>query len=142
MLRTANFYVSDLIRAYHRNIPGGVESLFSHVITLDLAEYSGSILQRYALEDKEPIFIDRKPDPDAWFCLGGAKVFAEGQLRQRGSIQHDPDAMAKAIKGLWALHHAGWLNVPEGKERLPAADFSSFSDYPLRIPPCLRMKRF
>ncbi|WP_448872166.1 gluconeogenesis factor YvcK family protein [Desulfobulbus propionicus] len=135
------FYVSDLIRAYHRNIPGGVESLFSHVITLDLADIPGSILQRYALEDKEPIFIDRNRIRTLGFASVEAKVFAEGQLRQRGSIQHDPDAMAKAIKGLWALHHAGWLNVPEGKERLPAADFSSFSDYPLRIPPCLRYEK-
>jgi uncharacterized cofD-like protein len=135
------FYVSDLIRAYHRNIPGGVESLFSHVITLDLTDIPSSILQRYALEDKEPIYIDRNRIRSLGFASVEAKVFAERQLRQRGVIQHDPDALAKAIKGLWALHQAGWLNVPAGKEVLPAADFISFGKYPPRMPPCLRYEK-
>jgi uncharacterized cofD-like protein len=132
------FYVSDLIRAYHRNIPGGVESLFSHVVTLDLTDIPGSTLQRYALEDKEPIYIDRNRIRSLGFASVEAKVFAEGQLRQRGAIQHDPDALAKAIKTLWALHQVEWLTVPPGKEALPTADFHSFADYPIRLPPCLR----
>ncbi len=135
------FYVSDLIRAYHRNIPGGVSALFSHVITLDLTDIPGSILQRYALEEKEPIIFDRNRIRALGFAAVEAKVFAEEQLRQRGAIQHDPDALAKAIKGLWALHHSGWLPLPSGKELLPQADFQSFSDYPPRIPSCLRYEK-
>lgn len=135
------YYVSDLIRAYHRNIPGGVSALFSHVITLDLTDIPGSILQRYALEEKEPIIFDRNRIRALGFAAVEAKVFAEEQLRQRGAIQHDPDALAKAIKGLWALHHTGWLHLPSGKELLPQADFQSFSDYPPRIPSCLRYEK-
>ncbi|MGE4558743.1 MAG: 2-phospho-L-lactate transferase CofD family protein, partial [Desulfobulbus sp.] len=132
------FYVSDLIRAYHRNIPGGVESLFSHVITLDLADIPGSILQRYALEEKEPIYIDRNRIRALGFASVEAKVFAEDQLRQRGVIQHDPNALAKAVKALWALHRTGWLERPSRKEALPPADFTSFATYPACSPPCLR----
>lgn len=135
------FYVSDLIRAYHRNIPGGVNALFSHVITLDLSDIPGSILQRYALEEKEPIIFDRNRIRALGFAAVEAKVFAEEQLRQRGVIQHDSDALAKTIKGLWALHHTGWLTPTSGKERLPEADFQSFADYPARLPACLRFEK-
>ncbi|MGD9949808.1 MAG: 2-phospho-L-lactate transferase CofD family protein, partial [Desulfobulbus sp.] len=135
------FYVSDLIQAYHRNIPGGVEALFSHVITLDLTDIPGSILQRYALEEKEPIYIDRNRIRALGFASVEAKVFAEDQLRQRGAIQHDPNALAKAVKALWALHQAGWLQTPSRKEFLPAADFVSWSSYPIRVLPCLRYEK-
>ncbi len=135
------FYVSDLIRAYHRNIPGGVESLFSHVVTLDLTNISGSTLQRYALEEKEPIYIDRNRIRALGFASVEAKVFSEDQLRKRGFIQHDANALAKAIKALWALHQAGWLQTPSRKESLPPADFVSWTTYPIRCPPCLRYEK-
>nr|WP_321464545.1 gluconeogenesis factor YvcK family protein [uncultured Desulfobulbus sp.] len=132
------FYVSDLIRAYHRNIPGGVDALFSHVITLDLTDIPGSILQRYALEEKEPIYIDRNRIRALGFASVEARVFAEDQLRHRGAIQHDPDALARTVKALWALHHAGWLQTPSCRESLPRADFIARTTLPTRIPPCHR----
>lgn len=132
------FYVSDLIRAYHRNIPGGVHDLFSHVVALDLADIPGSILQRYALEDKEPIYIDRNRVRALGFGSVEARIFADDQLRQRGAIQHDPDALAKAIKGLWALQQAGSLNQPVCKEALPDPDFIARSEHPPKLAPCLR----
>ena len=89
------FYVSDLIRAYQRNIPGGVESLFSQVITLDLTDIPGSVLQRYALEDKEPIYIDRNRIRSLGFGSVEARVFNQEQLRQRRTIQHDPMLLLK-----------------------------------------------
>jgi len=132
------FYVSDLIRAYHRNIPGGVYDLFSHVVALDLADIPGSVLQRYALEDKEPIYIDRSRVRALGFGSIEAKVFSEDQLRQRGAIQHDPNALAQAIKGLWALQQADCLAQPACKEPLPAADGPPAAEYPVKLPPCLR----
>ena len=101
------FYVSDLIRAYHRNIPGGVHDLFSHVVALDMNDIPGSILQRYAIEDKEPIYIDRNRVRALGFGSVEARIFANDQLQQRRVIQHDPDALARAIKGLWALATGG-----------------------------------
>ncbi|WP_306549788.1 gluconeogenesis factor YvcK family protein [Desulfobulbus sp.] len=132
------FYVSDLIRAYHRNIPGGVYDLFSHVVALDLTDIPGSVLQRYALEDKEPIYIDRNRVRALGFGSIEAKVFSEEQLRQRGAIQHDPDALAQAIKGLWALQLAGYLKPPACKEPLPAADGVFTGECPVKLVPCLR----
>jgi uncharacterized cofD-like protein len=130
------FYVSDLVRAYHRNIPGGVYGLFSHVIALDMKDIPGSILQRYAIEDKEPIYIDRSRVRALGFGSVEARIFANEPLQQRRAIQHDPDALARAIKGLWALQQAGYLKQPACTEKLPVADFMSFDTYDPRPAPC------
>jgi uncharacterized cofD-like protein len=135
------FYVSDLIRAYHCNIPGGVYDLFSHVVSLDMSDIPGSVLQRYALEGKEPIYIDRNRVRSLGFALVEAKIFSEEQLLQRGVIQHDPDSLARAIKGLWALQQAGFLDQPDRKEKLPHADFTSFTEYPQKLAPCQRYEK-
>ncbi len=135
------FYVSDLIRAYHRNIPEGVHGLFSHVVALGMSDIPGSILQRYAIEDKEPIYIDRNRIRALGFGAVEARIFSDDQLRQRGAIQHDPDALARAIKGLWALHQAGYLTQPACKETLPAADFLVPNGFDPKPVPCLRYEK-
>ena len=135
------FYVSDLIWAYHHNIPGGVSELFSHVISLDMSDIPGSVLQRYALENKEPIYIDRNRVRSLGFGSVEARIFSESQLRQRGVIQHDPDALAKAVKGLWALQQAGFLEQPVLKEKLPKAEFVSCAEYRHIPAPCLRYEK-
>lgn len=135
------FYVSDLIRAYHRNIPGGVYDLFSHVVGLNMNDIPGSILQRYALEDKVPIYMDRSRVRALGFGAVEARIFSEEQLQQRGVIQHDPDALARAIKGLFALHQTCSLDKPACREKLPDVDFLPFSDYPLKSAPCLRYEQ-
>ncbi|MBM9614172.1 YvcK family protein [Desulfobulbus rhabdoformis] len=135
------FYVSDLIRAYQHNIPGGVEALFSQVITLDLTDIPGSVLQRYALEDKEPIYIDRNRIRSLGFRSVEARVFNEEQLRQGKTIQHDPDALAKTVKTLWALHASGGLTPLKSKAPLPSVNFSAGKKYPLQLPPCQRYEK-
>ena len=132
------FYVSDLIRAYHRNIPGGVDDLFSHVVALDMSDIPGSVLQRYALENKEPIYVDRSRVHALGFGSVEARIFSGEQLRLRGVIQHDPDALAWAVKGLWALHQAGFLHQPERKETLPEPDREAPRHPGERPPPCQR----
>jgi uncharacterized cofD-like protein len=123
------FYVSDLISAYHRNIPDGVSDLFSHVVSLDMSDIPGSVLQRYALENKEPIYSDRNRVQALGFGSVEARVFSEAQLQQRGVIQHDPNALAWAVKGLWALQQAGFLDQPVGREKLPQAEFIPCAPY-------------
>ena len=135
------FYVSDLIWAYHHNIPGGVFNLFSHVISLDLSDIPGSVLQRYALENKEPIYIDRNRVRALGFGSVEARIFSEEQLQQRGVIQHDPDALAMAVKGLWALQQAGFLDKPACLEKLPKAEFLSSVEYTPRLAPSLRYEK-
>ena len=132
------FYVSDLIRAYHRNIPGGVEGLFSHVVALDMSDIPGSVLQRYALENKEPIYIDRERIRELGFGAVEARVFSRGQMRDRGVIQHDPDTLAEAIKGLWALKLAGYLDRPVPGEIAPEGTSPFHHQWPEKPPPCRR----
>ena len=135
------FYVSDLIRAYHLNIPGGVDDLFSHVVSIDMGDIPGSILQRYALEDKAPIYVDCGRIRAFGFGSVEGRIFSEDLLRQRGVIQHDPDALATAIRGLWALKQAGFLNQPSRRETLPDADFPFRREYPLRPAPSQRYEK-
>lgn len=114
------FHVSDLVRAYNRNIPGGVAGLFSHILTIGLGEIPGSILQNYALEDKEPIYLDRQHIRDIGFEPVEAGIFSTGKLRRRQVIQHDPSALAKAVHTLWCLHREQFLNVRSTGNNLQA----------------------
>ena len=97
------FHVSDLVRAYNRNIPGGVGGLFTHILSLGLGEIPGSVLQSYALEDKEPIYLDRQPLREIGFEPVEVDIFSGNLLRRRGVIQHDPAAVALAVRALWCL---------------------------------------
>lgn len=105
------FHVSDLIQAYSRNIPEGVGNLFSHVLTLGLREIPGSVLQSYALEDKEPIYLDRQHLWQMGFEVVEAGIFSGEQLRRRHVIQHDPDSFALAVRTLWCLKKHDFLET-------------------------------
>lgn len=124
------FYVSDLIRAYHRNIPGGVRDLFEQVLVLGFRDVPGSILQSYALEDKVPIYLDRSRLAEMGFSTVEARFFSEAALRERRVIQHDPAALAIAVRTLWAV-----------RRQLPATTVAGLpSSYRLR-PPVLSESR-
>jgi uncharacterized cofD-like protein len=108
------FHVSDLVRAYNRNIPGGVNGLFSHILTLGMGEIPGSVLQNYALEEKEPIYLDRQGLREIGFEPVEAGIFSLDLLRRRHVIQHDPEALALAVRTLWCLRK---LDLPiDGKK--------------------------
>ncbi len=96
------FYVSDLVAAYSRNIPGGVKDLFQQVLVLGLKDIPGSILQRYAVEDKIPIYLDALRVKAQGLKPVEASIFSEKALRQRRVVQHDPEAFSLAIQALWA----------------------------------------
>ncbi|NLZ16793.1 MAG: YvcK family protein [Desulfobulbaceae bacterium] len=132
------FYVSDMIYAYHRNIPGGVERLFSHVIALNMADIPSSVLQGYALEAKEPIFIDRERVQQLGFGLIEAAVFSRELLRRQNRIQHDPDALAKTIKTLWILRSFNLLNCHAPQKQLPEPIATNTMGCPARPIPCSR----
>lgn len=132
------FHVSDLVRAYHRNIPGGVHGLFSHIISIDLGDIPGSVLQRYALENKEPIYLDRNRVRTLGFESIEAYIFSKSMLDERGAIQHDPDALAQAVKTLWGLKHCGYLTSTPEVEPLPAPPMAVFKPCQEKTPPCQR----
>lgn len=98
------FYVSDLLLAYHRNIPGGVNDLFHQVMVLDLHDIPGSILQSYALEGKVSIYFDRDRVTQLGFLPVECPIFSYKALSERLVVQHDPNAMALAVRAVWAMH--------------------------------------
>ena len=132
------FYVSDLIQAYHRNIPGGVDRLFSHVLSLDLADIPGSVLQRYAIEDKQPIYLDRKKVRDLGFEIIAAPLFSKALLERRQIIQHDPAALAVSVRVLNELWRAGLLAKDKKKTIMPAPSRLAPVIHRHHLLPCLR----
>ncbi len=135
------FYVSDMIHAYHSNIPGGVKGLFNCVLTLGLGDVPGSILQSYALEEKEPIYLDRAQVREMGFEVIEAGIFSRDLLALENVIQHDPHAVAQAINTLWGLKKSGHmpnpLSVPEAFPQNKKW-LSYRKDESLNILPCKR----
>ncbi len=104
------FYVSDLISAYHRNIPGGVRDIFNQILALGLRDIPGSILQRYAVEGKLPIYLDRNRVKNMGFTPLESRIFSHRALEDRRVIQHDSISLAKALQIVWSLRS----RLPEG----------------------------
>lgn len=133
------FHVSDLIKAYDSNIPGGVEGLFSHVLTLDLADIPGSVLQNYAIEKKEPIYVDSGKMRALGLEPVQARIFSRDLLRQEQVVQHDPAAMAAAVRALWGLRASGFLAAPlPPTVRRASGPEPPVSVSPDRLLPCIR----
>lgn len=97
------FYVSDLIRAYDRNIPGGTQGLFEQVLCLSLKDVPASVLQNYAMEGKVPIYLDRGAVQRQGFTPIECGIFSKTALAEEGVIQHGPIHLAKVIKTLWTF---------------------------------------
>ena len=97
------FRVSDLLRAYDRNIPGGTLGLFDQVLCLSLKDVPASVLQSYAVEGKVPIYLDRDQVRAQGFTPIECGIFSRAALAEQGFIQHGPIHLAKVIKTLWAV---------------------------------------
>jgi len=95
------FHVSDMIKAYENNIPGGTIDLFNEVLCVSLNDIPASILQKYAVEGKIPIFLDRDVLSKRDYFPIECGVYSQQALAERGVIQHDPDTLAQAIKTLY-----------------------------------------
>ena len=110
------YYVSELIEAYHNNIPGGAAGLFGPVIVTDLQSVPADILRNYALEGKTPIYLDKDRVKRMGFLPVEAAVFSEERLRSHKVIQHDPEKFAQAVKTLYFLR--GLVAKETGRCRL------------------------
>jgi hypothetical protein len=95
------FHVSDMIQAYEKNIPGGTQGLFREVLCVSLKDIPGSILQRYAVENKIPIFLDKNVLLQQNYIPIECGIYSRDALEKRGVIQHDPHTLALAIKTLF-----------------------------------------
>ncbi len=103
------FHVSDMLRAYERNIPGGTQGLFNEVLCLSLKDVPASILQQYEIEGKIPIYLDRNAVCRQGFTPIECGIYSKAALAERGVIQHDPEILAKAVKTIFV----GSLCYPE-----------------------------
>ncbi len=97
------FYVSDMIKAYQQNIPGGVDQLCHQIMTVGLREIPGSILQRYAVEGKYPIYLDRERVRRMGFTHLEAKIYSPSDIAERRVLQHDPASITDAMRAVWAV---------------------------------------
>ncbi len=97
------YYVSELIEAYHSNIPGGIEGLVHKVVVTDLQSIPGDILRNYALEGKVPIYLDKQRVLEWGLEPVEAAVFSEDRLKNEKVIQHDAAKFSLVIKTLVVL---------------------------------------
>ena len=116
------YFVSELIEAYHHNIPGGVGGLFGPVIVTDLQSVSGDILRNYALEGKVPIYLDKQRVRAMGFQPVEAAAFSEEKLLNDKVIQHDPEKFARVVKMLYYLR--GTMERPTKSPGLGPPRFS------------------
>lgn len=110
------FHVSDLLAAYQRNIPGGISGLFQEVVVMGLHDIPGSILQNYALEGKVPIYFDRERVAALRLHPLECRIYSSQALEKWRVVQHDPVAMAKAIRAIWAVRDR--LPTPAAKQAM------------------------
>jgi len=131
------FHVSDLLLAYQRNIPGGIAGLFEQVMVMGLQEIPGSILQSYALENKLPIYLDRERVRALGFTPIEASIYSQQDIDRRRVVQHDPAAVARAIRALWGIRT---LFAPgSGRAVLPPAPMPATHLSPRRQTPSQRL---
>jgi uncharacterized cofD-like protein len=135
------FHVSDMIRAYERNIPGGTAGLFHEVLCLSLRDVPASVLQRYAVEGKVPIYLDRAIVKELGYTPLECGIFSKEALAERGVIQHDPAILAQAIK---ALYITGEVLPEENRKNIPgqtSAQPDSTGGGNQSIIPCLKYRK-
>lgn len=101
-----NFHVSDMLDAYEKNIPGGTTGLFNEILCVSLKDIPASILQRYAVEGKMPIYLDHENLIQRNCYPVECDIFSKSVLVQRGVIQHDPGRLALAVKALYSGRHS------------------------------------
>jgi len=95
------FHVSDMIRAYEHNLPGRVEGLFDQILCLSMQDVPASVIQNYAVEGKNPIYLDRELIKNRGFTPIECGFFSRSAMIERGVIQHDPEVVAQTVKTLF-----------------------------------------
>jgi len=66
-----------------------------------MREVPGSVLQRYDIEGKLPIYLDREQVSNQGFSPIECGIFSQDALAERGVIQHDPAIIARAVKTIY-----------------------------------------
>ena len=95
------FWVSELIEAYGRNVPGGIAGLIDVALATSLDTVPGSIIRNYALEDKHPIHLDRSRVAALGVMPVEASLFSGDRWQRDSMIHHDPERFAAAIRTVY-----------------------------------------
>lgn len=95
------FWVSELIEAYGRNVPGGIGGLFDVALATSLDTVPGSIIRNYALEDKHPIHLDRARVAALGVMPVEASLFSNDRWQRDSMIHHDPERFAAAVRTVY-----------------------------------------
>jgi uncharacterized cofD-like protein len=94
------FLVSELIEAYDRNVPDGIDGLFDIVLSANLEHIPGNILRNYALEGKSPIHLDRAQVEAMGLQPLEATLFSPEYEAKTHVIHHDARRFSLAIRTL------------------------------------------
>jgi len=111
------FHVSDMLDAYEKNIPGGTDGLFKEILCVSLKDIPASILQRYAVEGKVPIYLDQDNLIQRNYFPVECDIFSKSALNQRGVIHHDPERLALAVNALYRGHYSFSMDDVAGESR-------------------------
>lgn len=95
------FWVSELIEAYKRNVPGGAEGLFDVALATSLDPLPGGIIRSYALEDKHPIHLDRARVSELGVIPIEADLVTGEPVEHTAMIHHDPLRFALAVRAIY-----------------------------------------
>ncbi len=112
------FHVSDMIRAYEQNLPGGVAGLFDQILCMSMQDLPASVIQNYAVEGKNPIYLDRELLKKRGFEAVECGFFSRSSLLERGVIQHDPEVVAQTVKTLLVCKEFGDRLLPAAKQSM------------------------
>lgn len=129
------FHVSDMLNAYEKNIPGGTKGLFSEILCVSLKDIPASILQRYAVEGKVPIYLDQENLIEESYYPVQCEIFSERTLQDRGVIQHDPARLALAVRSLY-MGHLGFEKI-EGAKNTAPGDLESSKETEMTFTRCI-----
>lgn len=114
------FLVSELIEAYDRNVPDGIEGLFDVVLSANLEHVPGNILRSYALEGKSPIHLDRERVEEMGVRPVEATLFSPDYERKGRAVHHDAGRFSLAIRTLLYAHRQLKANKGYALKHKPA----------------------
>lgn len=134
------FLLSDLLKAYEHNIPGGTAGLFDEVLCLSLKDVPASVIQNYAVEGKIPIYLDRDEVKQQGIIPLECGIYSTAALREHGVIRHDPKQFALVVRTLWAIPSNNFLRCGTGSRSEVVADTSPKYLTSMEIP-CRRYKK-
>jgi len=134
------FHLSDLLKAYEHNIPGGTNGLFDKVLCLSFKDVPATVIQSYAVEGKIPIYLDRDKVRKQGISPLECSIYSTSALRDLGVIRHDPQQFAHVVQTLWA----SFRHLPETSMVRVYSELEK-SEYDKHLTgmmiPCLRHKK-